>query len=195
MAAKPEWTTTFSRRIPQRRSVILGRNMFGPVRSPWPGDSWRGWWGDGPPYHTPVFVLTHHARAPIPMKGGIIFYFVTDGIGRALEHAQAAENDKDICLGGGFQRSGNTSPPGWWTRCIWRIHQSCSGPAKACSRESTSLRSAIRSVRSPLRDNAFTLKLQGADRTGAENQNEKRGALSRLSRPCCAVTSMVWLFD
>ena len=80
---------------------ILGRNMFGPVRGPWPDDSWKGWWGDEPPYHTPVFVLTHHARAPIKMAGGTEFRFVTDGIHAALLHARAAAGDKDVRLGGG----------------------------------------------------------------------------------------------
>ena len=80
---------------------ILGRNMFGPVRGPWPDDSWRGWWGDTPPYHVPVFVLTHHARAPLEMKGGTTFYFVTDGIGSALKQAQSAARGKDVRIGGG----------------------------------------------------------------------------------------------
>jgi dihydrofolate reductase len=80
---------------------IMGRNMFGPVRGPWPDESWKGWWGDNPPYHTPVFVLTHHARAPIEMAGGTIFHFVTDGIEAALERARAAAGDKDIRVGGG----------------------------------------------------------------------------------------------
>jgi dihydrofolate reductase len=69
---------------------ILGRNMFGPVRGPWPDDSWKGWWGDEPPYHTPVFVLTHHPRAPLAMAGGTEFRFVTEGIHAALEQARAA---------------------------------------------------------------------------------------------------------
>jgi dihydrofolate reductase len=80
---------------------IMGRNMFGPVRGSWPDDSWKGWWGDEPPYHTPVFVLTHHARAPIEMAGGTTFHFVTDGIEAALERARAAAGDKDIRVGGG----------------------------------------------------------------------------------------------
>jgi dihydrofolate reductase len=80
---------------------IMGRNMFGPVRGPWPDESWKGWWGDEPPYHTPVFVLTHHARAPIEMAGGTTFHFVTDGIEAALERARAAAGDKDIRVGGG----------------------------------------------------------------------------------------------
>src|SRR5579871_5061130 len=80
---------------------ILGRNMFGPVRGPWPDDSWRGWWGDEPPYHVPVFVLTHHARAPIEMKGGTTFYFVTDGPESALKQAKAAAAGKDVRTGGG----------------------------------------------------------------------------------------------
>ncbi|MER8729018.1 dihydrofolate reductase family protein [Mesorhizobium sp. M1227] len=80
---------------------ILGRNMFGPIRGEWPDDSWKGWWGDNPPYHVPVFVLTHHARDPIVMEGGTTFYFVTDGIHPALEKAKAVADGKDIRLGGG----------------------------------------------------------------------------------------------
>ena len=80
---------------------ILGRNMFGPVRGPWPDDSWKGWWGDEPPYHTPVFVLTHHAREPIAMKGGTEFRFVTGGIDEALQRARVAAGDRDVRLGGG----------------------------------------------------------------------------------------------
>ena len=82
-------------------AYILGRNMFGPVRGPWPDESWKGWWGDEPPYHSPVFVLTHHARAPLEMKGGTTFHFVTDGIHSALEQARTAAGDKDVRLGGG----------------------------------------------------------------------------------------------
>jgi dihydrofolate reductase len=80
---------------------ILGRNMFGPVRGPWPDESWRGWWGESPPYHVPVFVLTHHARASLEMKGGTTFHFVTDGIRAALERARAAAGDLDVRIGGG----------------------------------------------------------------------------------------------
>jgi len=80
---------------------ILGRNMFGPVRGPWPDESWKGWWGDNPPYHVPVFVLTHHARAPLAMDGGTIFHFVTDGIESALLQAKDAAKGKDVRLGGG----------------------------------------------------------------------------------------------
>jgi dihydrofolate reductase len=80
---------------------ILGRNMFGPVRGPWPDDSWKGWWGEEPPYHVPVFVLTHHARSPISMKGGTEFRFVTEGIHAALEQATAAADGRDVRLGGG----------------------------------------------------------------------------------------------
>src|SRR5579863_5384030 len=80
---------------------ILGRNMFGPVRGPWPDDSWKGWWGDEPPYHCDVFVLTHHARAPLTMKGGTVFHFVSDGIQSALERAREAAAGRDVRLGGG----------------------------------------------------------------------------------------------
>jgi len=80
---------------------ILGRNMFGPVRGSWPDESWRGWWGEEPPYHVPVFVLTHHPRAPLAMKGGTEFRFVTEGIEAALEQAKAAAGAKDVRIGGG----------------------------------------------------------------------------------------------
>src|SRR5215471_15771065 len=80
---------------------ILGRNMFGPVRGPWPDESWKGWWGDNPPYHTPVFVLTHHPRASLTMEGGTTFHFVTGSIHDVHERAIEAANGKDVRLGGG----------------------------------------------------------------------------------------------
>jgi dihydrofolate reductase len=80
---------------------ILGRNMFGPIRGAWPDEKWKGWWGDNPPYHTDVFVLTHHARDPITMDGGTTFYFVTNGIEVALQRAMDAAKGKDVRLGGG----------------------------------------------------------------------------------------------
>src|SRR6266496_2978038 len=81
---------------------ILGRNMFGPVRGPWPDDSWKGWWGDEPPYHVPTFVLTHHPRKSVEMKGGTTFHFVTDGIHSALQAAQGAAQGRDVRIGGGI---------------------------------------------------------------------------------------------
>ena len=80
---------------------ILGRNMFGPVRGPWPDETWRGWWGDEPPYHCEVFVLTHHARPSLAMKGGTTFHFVTGGIHEALERARQAAGGQDVRVGGG----------------------------------------------------------------------------------------------
>lgn len=80
---------------------ILGRNMFGPIRGPWPDDEWKGWWGDEPPYHVPTFVLTHYPRDPIQMAGGTEFRFVTDGIHSALQQARAAAGDRDVRIGGG----------------------------------------------------------------------------------------------
>ena len=80
---------------------IMGRNMFGPVRGPWPDDSWRGWWGKNPPYHVPVFVLTHHPRPPLEMEGGTVFHFVTEGIDAALARARSAAGGRDIRIGGG----------------------------------------------------------------------------------------------
>ena len=80
---------------------IIGRNMFGPVRGPWPDEAWKGWWGDTPPYHVPVFVLTHHPRPSLEMAGGTVFHFVTDGIHSALAQAKAAAEDQDVRIGGG----------------------------------------------------------------------------------------------
>lgn len=80
---------------------ILGRNMFGPVRGPWKDDSWKGWWGDNPPYHTPVFVLTHHARSSLTMEGGTTFHFVTHGLEAALKRAKEEAKGKDVRIGGG----------------------------------------------------------------------------------------------
>ena len=80
---------------------IIGRKMFGPVRGPWPDNSWKGWWGDEPPFHVPVFVLTHHTREPVVMQGGTTFHFVTDGIHAALDAAKQAAGNRDVRIGGG----------------------------------------------------------------------------------------------
>jgi dihydrofolate reductase len=82
-------------------ATIMGRNMFGPVRGPWPDQSWRGWWGEDPPYHHPVFVLTHHPREPLKMEGGTTFHFVSDGIESALAQAKDAARGRDVWLAGG----------------------------------------------------------------------------------------------
>jgi dihydrofolate reductase len=82
-------------------AFILGRNMFGPVRGPWPDNSWKGWWGDNPPYHAPTFVLTHYGREPLMMEGGTVFHFVTGGIEEALALARQAADNKDVKIGGG----------------------------------------------------------------------------------------------
>ncbi len=82
-------------------AFILGRNMFGPIRGPWPDGAWKGWWGENPPYHRPTFVLTHHPRDPIEMEGGTTFFFVTDGVEAALAEARAAAGDLNVKIGGG----------------------------------------------------------------------------------------------
>ena len=82
-------------------AFILGRNMFGPIRGPWPDDNWKGWWGDNPPYHAPTFVLTHHPHDPIEMAGGTTFIFVTEGIAAALDQAKRAAGGRDVKIGGG----------------------------------------------------------------------------------------------
>jgi len=82
-------------------ATIMGRNMFGGGPGPWGAEPWQGWWGDNPPFHTPVFVLTHHPRSPLVMQGGTTFYFVTDGIESALRQAQKAAGDRDVMIAGG----------------------------------------------------------------------------------------------
>ena len=103
---KPQGTTgvddDYARRGMENLGAwILGRNMFGPVRGAWPDESWKGWWGDNPPYHVPVFVLTHHARKSLEMAGGTTFHFVTGGIDEALRRAKEAAGAKDVRIGGG----------------------------------------------------------------------------------------------
>ena len=106
MGGKPGGTTGVDDEFASRFGVgvgawIMGRHMFGPVRGPWPDDNWRGWWGKNPPYHGPVFVLTHHERPPAEMEGGTTFHFVTGGIHEALERATAAAGGQDVEIGGG----------------------------------------------------------------------------------------------
>ena len=91
---------------------ILGRNMFGPVRGPWPDESWKGWWGPNPPYHVPVFVLTHHARPPLEMEGGTVFHFVTEGPEVALKRAREAEAERMCASAVACPPSANTCRPG-----------------------------------------------------------------------------------
>jgi dihydrofolate reductase len=106
MGGKPGGTTDVDDQFAARfgegiGAYIMGRNMFGPIRGSWPDDAWRGWWGKNPPYHVPVFVLTHHARASVEMEGGTFFHFVTGGIREALERATEAAAGKDVQIGGG----------------------------------------------------------------------------------------------
>ena len=106
MYGKGEGTTGIDERFAAQGMAglgawILGRNMFGPVRGPWPDESWRGWWGEEPPYHCPVFILTHHPRPPLEMQGGTTFHFVTDGIEDALYRAKEAAGSRDVRIGGG----------------------------------------------------------------------------------------------
>ena len=108
MAGKDGGTTGVDDQYAQRAmagfgAFVLGRNMFGPIRGPWPDDAWTGWWGDNPPYHAPTYILTHHARPSIELEGGTTFHFVTDGIESALRQARAAAGGKDVKIGGGVE--------------------------------------------------------------------------------------------
>jgi dihydrofolate reductase len=114
-------------------AFILGRNMFGPIRGPWPDESWKGWWGDNPPYHAPTFVLTHHPRDPIEMEGGTIFIFVTDGIEAALEKAKLAAKGRDVKIGGGVETVRQYLRAGLIDELHFALSRSCSGRAKRCS--------------------------------------------------------------
>jgi dihydrofolate reductase len=118
-------------------ATIMGRNMFGGHPGPWDAAKpWNGWWGDNPPFHHPVFVLTHHARPPLALEGGTTFTFVTDGIESALDQARRAARGMDVALAGAPRRLSSTSPPVSWTR--WRSAScpSFSAAASGCSRES-----------------------------------------------------------
>jgi dihydrofolate reductase len=115
---------------------ILGRNMFGPVRGPWPDESWKGWWGDEPPYHTPVFVLTHHPRSSLRMAGGTEFHFVAGGIHAALEQATAAAAGKDVRVGGGAATVRQFLRAGLIMNCILPCGRCCSAPVSRSSRTS-----------------------------------------------------------
>jgi dihydrofolate reductase len=123
-------------------AFILGRNMFGPVRGEWLDDSWKGWWGDNPPYHAPTFVLTHHAREPIVMEGGTTFHFVTDGIHAALERARDAAGARDVKIGGGVSTVRQYLQDALSMNCTSRFRQPCSDGARRCSRAWISLPSA-----------------------------------------------------
>ncbi|MEI9929310.1 MAG: hypothetical protein WDM89_01750, partial [Rhizomicrobium sp.] len=122
---------------------ILGRNMFGPVRGPWPDESWRGWWDENPPYHVPVFVLTHHARASLVMEGGTTFHFVTGGAQEALDARGRRPTGAMCVLAAAWRRSANISACAPSMRCTSRSHPSRSAPARICSRVSICPRSAI----------------------------------------------------
>jgi dihydrofolate reductase len=94
-------TQVVEERFEDLGATIMGRNMFGPIRGPWGADPWKGWWGENPPFHNPVFVLTHYSREVLEMKGGTTFHFITDGIEAALEQAKEAAGNKDVSLAGG----------------------------------------------------------------------------------------------
>jgi dihydrofolate reductase len=118
MIGKPGGTTGIDNDFASRGfegigANIMGRNMFGPVRGSWKDEEWKGWWGPNPPYHSPVFVLTHHERKPIEMEGGTVFHFVTDGIESALRQARAAAGGKDIRLNGGVSVVRQYLAKGW----------------------------------------------------------------------------------
>jgi dihydrofolate reductase len=119
-------------RIVSAGAFVMGRNMFGPVRGEWDLD-WTGWWGENPPYHGPVFVLTHHPRDPLTMQGGTTFTFVTDGIESALDQARKAAGDRDVAIAGGAATVNQYLAAGWSTNSAHTSHQSPSAPANASS--------------------------------------------------------------
>ena len=110
-------------------ATIMGRNMFGPIRGPWGTNEWIGWWGEHPPFHHPVFVLTHHPRPPIELEGGTTFYFVDGGIDSALGAAFEVAGDRDVLVGGGAATFGSTSVQGLLMNCTWRSCPCCSAAA------------------------------------------------------------------
>lgn len=116
---------------------ILGRNMFGPIRGPWPDMTWKGWWGDNPPYHVPVFILTHHARPPIEMEGNTTFQFITGGIREALDRAREAAAGRDVRIGGGPNTIQQYLREALLMSCTLLSHQSCSVVESDCSKALT----------------------------------------------------------
>jgi dihydrofolate reductase len=116
---------------------ILGRKMFGPIRGPWPDTNWRGWWGDNPPYHVPVFILTHYPRPPVEMEGGTVFHFVTGGIQDALDRAREAANGMDVRVGGGANVIQQYLRAGFIDEMHIAIAPILLGGASDCSKAST----------------------------------------------------------
>lgn len=115
-------------------SWILGRKLFGPIRGDWTDESWKGWWGDEPPYHCPVYVLTHHGRTPIEMQGDTTFQFVTGGIHEALDRARAAAGGQDVRVGAARTPSGSTCAKPSSTNCTLPSRRCCLAAASRCSR-------------------------------------------------------------
>ena len=113
---------------------ILGRNMFGPIRGDWPDTNWKGWWGDNPPYHVPVFIMTHHARPPIEMEGDTTFHFVTGGIREALDRAREAAAGMDVRIGGGRTQSSSIFVRASLMNCTLLSRRSCSAGGNRCSK-------------------------------------------------------------
>ena len=132
MLETPEENQAERGEIVNAKAFIMGRNMFGPIRGEWSRD-WRGWWGPQPPYHAPVFVLTHHTRESLEMDGGTTFHFVTNGIHAALEQARAVAGDRNVAIAGGARRSTSTSPPGCSTSSAYTSARSRSAPARESS--------------------------------------------------------------
>ncbi len=152
-------------------AVVMGRNMFGGGPGPWRGD-WRGWWGENPPYHVPVFVITHHPREPFEMQGGTIFHFVTDGIEAALKQAAEAAGGRDVWLTGGASVIQQYLRAGLLTRSRSRWHRSSSATASACSPMWTDPRSSSsRSARSRRR---ASLTSATASSVAAEKRRRER---------------------
>ena len=117
-------------------ATVMGRNMFGPIRGPWGDEEWKGWWGDEPPYHHPVFVLTHHPHDPIPMEGGTTFHFVTDGIEPRWSKRWQPPAARTSASAAARRRSRSTWRPDSSTSCTWRSHRSCSALARDSSTSS-----------------------------------------------------------
>src|SRR5262245_65002178 len=152
----------------------MGRNMFGPERGPWSEEPWRGWWGEDPPFHIPVFVLTHHAREPVEMQGGTTFYFVTDGIEPALERAFAAAGERDVLVPGGADTAQQYLTAGLVDelastscRCFSARARDCSTTSKA-GRQATSARSS-----SPRREPRTTPTHDPTEPTAADGRRRR----------------------
>jgi dihydrofolate reductase len=165
-------------------AFILGRNMFGPIRGPWPDENWKGWWGNNPPYHTPTFVLTHYPRDPIVMEGGTTFIFVTNGLEAALDQAKQSANGRDVKIGGGVETVRQYLRAGLIDELHFALSPIVLGQGEAMSPGSICRRSAIASPNIGRPSTPLTSYWPKADTSVRDFCGNFRGKADIEARPC-----------